>query len=145
MGTRAKAGTHLKSLVKMAVPLLKTAERQCPRTGPGDKPKIPDWLMAALIMVAIVKKKKSKSAQYRFLCEARQELATWLGNRRFPSRATYFRRYRRAYKLFRAAIREQGRKAAAEGVTDVKDVAVDKSLIPAKGSGFSSRHSASVL
>lgn len=133
MGTRATAGTRLVTLVKMAVPLLKRAEHQCPRTGPGAKPKIPDWVMAALIMIAILKRKKSKSAQYRFLDEKRQEIAVWLGNRRFPSRATYFRRYRQAHRLYRAAIRLQGQKAATEGVTDPKDVAVDKSLATAPG------------
>lgn len=133
MGTRATAGTRLVTLVKMATASFKMAEQQCPRTGPGAKPQIPDWMMATLIMVAILKKKKSKSAQYRFLCEKRQEIAGWLGNRRFPSRATYFRRYRQAHKLLRAAIRLQGQKAVAEGVTDPKDVAVDKSLATAPG------------
>ncbi len=42
MGTRAKAGTSLEALVKLAMPLLREAERQCPRTGPGAKPIIPD-------------------------------------------------------------------------------------------------------
>jgi hypothetical protein len=42
METRAKAGTHLGTLAKMALPLLKAAEHQCPRTGPGDKPKLSD-------------------------------------------------------------------------------------------------------
>jgi hypothetical protein len=133
MGTRATAGTRLVTLVKTAVPLLKAAEHQCPRTGPGDKPKIPDWVMAALIMIGILKRKKSKSAQYRFLCEQRREIADWLRDGRFPSRATYFRRYRRAHELYRAAIRLQGQKAVAEGVTDPKDVAVDKSLVAAQG------------
>ena len=55
MGRRATAGTCLASLVRMAVPLCKQAERECPRTGPGRKPDIPDWVLAALIMVAVLK------------------------------------------------------------------------------------------
>ena len=133
MGKRAKAGTCMAALVRLAVPLLKTAEHQCPRTGPGAKPQIPDWLMAALIMIAMLKQKKRKSAQYRFLCEERDAIASWLGDRRFPSRATYFRRYRRAQRLYRTAIRLQGEKAVAEGVTNPQDVAVDKSLIAGQG------------
>ena len=62
MGQRAKAGTCLASLVKMAVPLCQRAERACPRTGPGRKPEIPDWVMAILIMIAVLKRKKGRRA-----------------------------------------------------------------------------------
>jgi hypothetical protein len=133
MGRRARAGTILAELAKLAVPLLKAAERESPRTGPGDRPDIPDWLMAALIMIAVLKKKKTKSAQYRFLQEQRREIADWLSDARFPSRATYFRRYRRAHRLYRAAIRLQGEKAIMEGIVNERDVAVDKSLIESLG------------
>lgn len=133
MGRRAKAGTCLASLVKMAVPLCQRAERECPRKGPGRKPDIPDWVMAVLIMVAVLKRKKSKSAQHRFLKEHRHDLKTWLGTNLFPSRTTYFDRYRRAHQLFQHAIRLQGQLAIEEGVTDATDVAVDKSLIAARG------------
>lgn len=133
MGQRAKAGTCLASLVKMAVPLCQRAERECPRTGPGRKPDIPDWVMAVLIMVAVLKRKKSKSGQYRFLDEHRRELRDWLGTGEFPARSTYFDRYRRGHRLFQHAIQLQGRLAIEEGVTDATTVAVDKSLIAARG------------
>jgi hypothetical protein len=135
MGMRATAGTCLATLVTMAAPLLREAERQCPRTGPGAKPEIPDWWIGMLIMVAVLKRKKSKSAQYRFLSEKsnREELARITGVERFPARSTFFRRYRRAHQLFRTGIRLQGERAVAEGVTDPHDVAVDKSLIAAHG------------
>jgi len=133
MGKSAKAGTCLASLVKMAVPLCKQAERECPRTGPGRKPEIPDWVLAVLIMTAVLKRKKSKSAQYRFLSGHRRPLAAWLGTEKFPARSTYFDRYRRAHHLFKVAVRLQGEKAITEGLTDPKDVAVDKSLIAARG------------
>jgi hypothetical protein len=130
---RAKAGACLASLVRMAIPLCKEAERECPRTGPGRKPDIPDWVLAVLIMVAVLKRRKAKSAQYRFLKEHRRELAQWLGTRKFPARSTYFERYRRAHRVFKVAIRLQGEKAIAEGVTDPQDVAVDKSMVAARG------------
>ena len=133
MGQRAKAGTCLASLVKMAVPLCQRAERECPRTGPGRKPDIPDWVLAVLIMIAVLKRKKSKSAQHRFLKEHRRALKDWLGTSKFPARSTYFDRYRRAHQLFQAAIKLQGQAAIQEGVTDARDVAVDKSLISARG------------
>ena len=133
MDKRAREGTCLRTLVELAVPVLQAAQEQCPRTGPGAKPDIPDWVMAGLIMIVVLKKRKSKSAQYRFLWENRRDIAAWLGNAAFPSRATYFRRYRSAHKFYRHAIRVQGERAAAEGVTDARDVAVDKSLLQAQG------------
>jgi len=133
MGTRAKSGACLVRLAKEAVPLLREAERRSPRTGPGAKPDIPDWLIGVLIMVAIIKRKKSKSAQFRFLKENRQLIATATGSHQFPSRSTFFRRYRRAHQLFRAGIRLQGELAIAEGVADPRDLAVDKSLMAALG------------
>jgi Transposase DDE domain len=133
MGKRATVGTCLASLVKMAVPLCQQAERECPRTGPGRKPDIADWVLAVLIMVAVLKRKKSKSAQYRFLAEHRRELKGLLGTDKFPARSTYFDRYRRAHRLFQCAIKVQGQKAVAEGIIDAADVATDKSLIAARG------------
>jgi len=133
MGRRATADTCLASLVRMAIPLCKQAERECPRTGPGRKPTIPDWVLAVLIMVAVLKRRKAKSAQYRFLKAHRGKLIESLGTDKFPARSTYFDRYRRAQRLFEVAIRLQGEKAIAEGITDPKDVAVDKSLVAARG------------
>jgi len=133
MGKRAKAGTILAELVKLGVPLLKQAERNCPRTGRGAKPVIPDWLIASLIMIALLKQRKSKSAQYRHLCKHRAEIADMLGDDRFPSRASYFRRYRRGHHLYKEAIRLQGQQALAEGVANAENVVVDKSLIEALG------------
>lgn len=135
MGKRATAGTCLQALVKMAAPLLQEAERQCPRTGPGAKPEIPDWWIGMLIMVAVLKRRKSKSAQFRFLSDKvnQQQIIEAAGRHKFPSRSTFFRRYRRAHNLFRVAIALQGEKAIAEGVADAKAVAVDKSLMAALG------------
>lgn len=135
MGRRAKAGTCLRTLVKMAVPLLREAEHRCPRTGPGAKPAIPDWLIGTLIMVAVLKRKKSKSAQFRFFREKqnRAQIAEGMGCDDFPSRSTFFRRYKRAHRLFRTAIKIQGEKAIAEGLVDPQITAVDKSLIAARG------------
>jgi hypothetical protein len=133
MATRARDGTCLATLVKMAVPFFRQAEVQCPRTGPGRKPQIPDWLIAVLIMIVVLKRKKSKSAQYRYLTEHRAEIAGWIGAADFPARSTYFERYRRAHRLFQEAIRLQGEKAVEDGLADPTSVAVDKSLLTAQG------------
>ena len=36
--------------------------------------------MAAMIMIVVLQKKKSKSAQFRYLSERRSEIAAWLGH-----------------------------------------------------------------
>ncbi len=133
MGKKQTRGPSLLALAAMAIPLLKAAEEQCPRAGPGQKPDYPDWLIGILIMIAVLKKKKSKSAQYRFWKENYASLQDSLGGYDLIARSGYFRRYRQAYKLFKAAIRLQGEKAIAEGVADPTHVSVDKSLIAAKG------------
>lgn len=133
MPARATDGTCLAKLVRMAIPLCRAAQSQCPRMGPGRPPDFDDWKMAILIMVAILKNRKSKSAQYRFLHEHRRKLRRWLGLDRFPSRGTYFARFARIHRLFQGAIRLQGLKAIQEGLATAKTVSVDKSLIAARG------------
>lgn len=133
MTTFATEGTCLATLVKMALPIFQQAEQQFPRTGPGRKPLIPDWLRAVLIMIAILERKKTKSAQDRYLSEHRRAIATWVGTDAFPSRSTYFDRYRRAYRLLQQAIELQGQKAVEDGLADPTCVAVDKSLVSARG------------
>jgi hypothetical protein len=66
MTARALSGACLERLVRMAGPLLRAAQRQCPRTGPGRTHDYLDWQIAALILIAILHRRKSKSAQYRF-------------------------------------------------------------------------------
>jgi hypothetical protein len=133
MRARAMEGACLATLVRMAVPLCRAAERQCPRTGPGRPPDFADWVMAVLIMAAVLKKKKSKSAQYRFLQEHDGEFMDWLGLEAFPGRTTYFDRYHGAHRLFEVAIRLQGEKAVSEGIARPQTVAADKSLVTARG------------
>ena len=132
MIARAGEGACVEALVRMAIPLCQAAEYLCPRTGPGHPPEFPDWWMASLIMVAMLQKKKTKSARYRYLKEHNRQLRGLLGGKRFPARSTYFDRYRRAYTLFEAAIRLQGREALTEGLADADTVAVDKSLLGAR-------------
>ena len=133
MPARALSGTCLERLVRLASPLLRAAQRQGPRAGPGSPPDYQDWQMAVLILVAVLHRRKSKSAQYRFLRERRATLQRWLHLEDFPARSTYFLRYRQAHRLFQKALGLQGARALAEGVADAATVAVDKSLIAARG------------
>jgi hypothetical protein len=131
----ATEGPHLPALLALAVPLLQKAQELCPRTGPGAKPKVPDWLIGALIMLAVMHRKKSKSAQFRFLSQPtiRGLLAAAVAEHGWPTRSMFFRRYRRSSYLLQAAVRLQGERAVAEGTADPKLIAADKSLVPAKG------------
>lgn len=140
MSRRAMEGTCLLALVRQAIPLCQEAQRQCPRKGPGRKPQVPDWVLAVLIVVAILKMRKSKSSQYRFLLTHREGLLKALGTDRFPARSTYFDRYRRAWQLYEVAIRLAGQLAVQEGFTQARCVAVDKSVIDARGPLWNKRH-----
>jgi len=126
-------GTRLSALVGMAIPLCRDAERRCPRAGPGAPPTYPDWQMAVLIMIAVMMRRKSKTAQYLYLDARRTWLMRRLKMESFPSRTTYFDRYRRAHTLLECAVVLQGEQAIAEGIANARAVAVDKSLIPARG------------
>lgn len=133
MPARATDGTCLAKLVKLAIALCRAAQCQSPRAGPGRPPEFDDWKMAVMIMAATIKRRKSKSAQYRFLHEHRRMFMRWLGLKRFPARSTYFDRYTRAHRLFETAIVLQGHKALQEGVTTAQAVSADKSLLRARG------------
>ena len=133
MSERAKEGTCLPALARMAIPQCRAAEQACPRTGPGRPPDYEGWKIAVLIAVAVLTKRKSKSAQYRYLHEHRRMLMKLLGLTSFPSRTTYFDRYRGAHRLFEVAIRLQGKKAIREGIAEAKTVAVDQSFVHARG------------
>lgn len=133
MQIRVMEGTCLAELVELAIPICQHAEQVCPRKGPGRKPEIPDWVMTVLIMVVVAKRKKTKTAQFHYLMEHREELTLLLGTNRFPARTTYFDRYRRAYRLFVLAIRLLGAKASRYGWADAETVAVDKSIVAAQG------------
>lgn len=129
----AKEGDGLETLVRRAVPLCREAERLDPRRGPGRKPTVPDWVLAVLIMTATAKRRKTKSAQYRFLREHRVRLCRWMDCERFPGRTQYFDRFRRAYRLLQTAVELQARCALDCGWTDARAAAVDKSLVPTRG------------
>jgi hypothetical protein len=129
----AKEGVWLAEMIALATPVCREAQRIRPRRGPGCPPRFPDWMMAVLIMVAIAKRKKTKSAQWRYLQEHEEELAGLLGVDRLPSRSTYYDRYRRADALFVEAIRLMGAKAVRYGWADAHVVAVDKSIVAARG------------
>ena len=137
---RAKEGTPLTALIALAIPVCQEAERRCPRRGPGRKPVVPDWVMAVLIMVAVLKRRKSKSSQYSFLDHHRAALSGLLGGAPLPRRSTYFARYRRAEGLQAMAVQVQGEWAVRDGLAKPQHVAVDKSVVAARGPKWHPRY-----
>ena len=91
-----------------------------------------------MILVGVLLKKKTKSAQHRWWREHRIQFERWLGRVKFPGRTTYFDRYRRAHRLFQTAIVLLGRQAVAAGWADARCVAADKSLIAGRGRRWNS-------
>jgi hypothetical protein len=139
MVRRAKDGSVLNALVRQACSFCQQAQRQMVRKGPGRKPQIPDWVLAVMIMVAILRGKKTKSAQFTFWRHRRREFHHWMPGQRLPGRSTFFDRYRRVHPLFELAIRLQGLYAIERGWADPVCLAVDKSLIAGRGPAWSSR------
>lgn len=133
MQARATEGTCLAMLVPMASRLCQAAARQHPRSGPGRLHKYSDAVIATMIVVAILKSRKSKSSQYRFLHEHQKDFMRWLKLDSFPARSSYFDRYRRAHRLFRDVIELHGVQLIKEGIVDAYVLAVDKSLLRARG------------
>lgn len=129
----AKDGRRLADLVQLAIPVCRDAAKHVQHTGPGRPPEYQEWQIALLIVVAIAHGRKSKSSQWRFLQAQREQLLKPLGLQRFPSRATYFERYRRAHRLFGKAIQRQGKLVLQRHVCSARCVAGDKSMIAARG------------
>jgi Transposase DDE domain len=133
MDRPAKDGRHLADLVQLAIPLCKAAQSKCSGRGPGRPPDYEEWQIAVLIVIAILHRQKSKSSQWRFLKKHQQQLMAALTLRRFPCRDTYSRRYCNAGRLLDIAVELQGKLALKEHVCNAQVVAVDKSLVKARG------------
>jgi hypothetical protein len=133
MSRRAKDGAPLDELVSRSIAVCQQTEREFPRQGPGRKPDIPDWVLAVMIIVGVMLKKKTKAAQLRWWTQHPDNFACWLPGQQLPSRSTFYERYRRAHRLFRHAILVQGRDAVKRGWADAECMAVDKSLIAGQG------------
>ena len=133
----AKDGRHLANLVGEAAAVCRAADQSLPkRKGPGRPVVYQQWQIAVLIVIAIAHRCKGKSCQHRWLSlhrELLEPLLKVLQLKKLPSRATYCRVYRQVYRLYRDAIRIGGRRALQEHCADARTVAIDKSMIPARG------------
>jgi DDE family transposase len=129
----AKDGASLDQCVSIASSACKHAERACPRTGPGRKPDVPDWVVAVMVIVGVMHRKKSRAAQYAFWKARDPQFGDWFPGERILSRAQFYERARRLGALLRVAIQRLGAQAVQHGWADAESVAVDKSLVAARG------------
>jgi len=56
----------------------------------GRKFQIPDWVIALLIMIVLLKKKKTQTAQFAYLSENRSWIEPLLQGEAIPKRTAYF-------------------------------------------------------
>ncbi|GAC1473293.1 MAG: hypothetical protein NVSMB9_21670 [Isosphaeraceae bacterium] len=138
-GTTSPNDAPLASLVHIAIPLCQQAETLLPPPGPGRPVKFPEWAFAVLIFIAVARRLKTKSAQYRYVKLHREEIGSWLGLDQFPARSTYCQRFRKAHRLLAEAIRVHGRHAVDQGWAAAESVAVDRSLVTARGPAWHKR------
>src|SRR5688572_29133051 len=136
----ARDGRHLADLVSEAAAVCRAADDSLPKPRrPGRPDTYAQWQIASLIFIAVAHRCKTKSSQYRFLEQHEEQLrpvlcgALSLDEGLLPSRATYMRRYKRAHAVFQLAIKVGGRRALQEHAADARTVAMDKSLIAARG------------
>jgi hypothetical protein len=130
---RAKEGAPLDRCVAIAAAACQQAERERPRSGPGRKPDVPDWVVAAMVVVGVMHRKKTRAAQYAFWQSRTEQFAAWFPNERLLSRSQFYDRARQATPLLRTAIKRLGAHAVRRGWADARSVAFDKSLIAARG------------
>ena len=134
----ARDGRHMANLVSEAAAVCHAADLKLPRlNGPGRPIVYQQWQIAGLILIALKHRRKSKNSQFVYL---KQHARKWKGLLRkmlrldqLPSRATYMRRYGGSHPLLAKAILISGRRAVQEHVADARTVAIDKSMIAARG------------
>jgi hypothetical protein len=129
----AKDGASLDQCVAIVSSACKQAEQECPRTGPGRKPDVPDWIVAMMVVVGVMHLKKTRAAQHAFWLAREQQFANWFPGQRILSRSQFHERARRLESLLSVAIKRSGAHAVKLGWADAKSVAVDKSLVAARG------------
>ena len=135
----AKDGALRAELIESCKRFCREAERRCPRTGPGRKPEIPAWVLAVMIMVAVLARRKSKLAQWRYWRRRGEDFAAWSEGSRLPGCSTFYDRYPSVYVVYATALRLQAEEAIRRGWAEVECVAVDKSLIAGRGRRWSAR------
>jgi Transposase DDE domain len=142
MSSCAKEGALLDRCVVLAITVCQQAVECCPRLGPGRKPDVPDWVIAVMVVVGVLHRKKSRQSQFLFWKSRESRFADWFPGQRLLSRSQFYTRASRLSLMLQAAIQQLGRHAVKRGWADAESVAFDKSLIAARGRKRSSRQRA---
>lgn len=138
MSRCAKDGALLDDLVRLVADACRSAEEQLPSTGPGRPPDVPDWVLATMIVVGALLRKKTKSATFAWWQQRQSIAGHWLQGESLPCRSSFYDRYRRMARLFQPVISRLARQAIRRGWADAECVAADKSLIAGRGRKWSS-------
>jgi hypothetical protein len=132
MSRRATDGAALVNVGRLARRFCRQAGE--PHVVPRGRPlAIPSWVIAVMIIVALLQRRKTKSAQWAFWRERPALFERLFPGRRLPARSTFFCRYRTCHHLLERALRCGGREAVRRGWADAHCVAGDKSVIAARG------------
>lgn len=130
---RVKDDALLDSMLRMAVDVLKPISERTSHSGPGHPFEYQPWQVAAMMLVATLRRCKSKGSQYRFIKHHQHQLLSTLELERIPSRSTFYQRYRQGYGYLSLTLVVHARVTLEELQFEPEVAAVDKTLIPAKG------------
>ncbi len=134
-----KDGAWLEQCVARVGRVCQHAAMRCPRTGPGRKPEVPDWLIATVVVIGVMHRKKTREAQYAFWEANVDSFERCFPGERLLSRSQFYVRARRTAPLLQTVIQQFGSYAIKRGWADARSVAVDKSLVAARGRRCSTR------
>lgn len=133
MSKCAKEGASLDDCVAIVCSACRQAGASPVRCGPGRRPIVSDWIVAVMVVVAVLHRKKTRQSQYAFWLARRGQWEEWFPNERLLSRSQFYERARRLAPLLARAIRRLGTHAVRRGWADARSVAIDKSLVRARG------------
>jgi hypothetical protein len=133
MSSCAKEGASLDCCVAIASSACRRAAGSPVRCGRGRRPEVPDWIVAVMVVIAVLHRKKTRQAQYAFWRARREQWEQWFPEERLLSRSQFYERARRLTPLLQRAIRRLAAHAVRRGWADAQSVAIDKSFLAARG------------
>jgi len=139
MSLCTKDGVWLEQCVAIVSKACQRADLRCLRKGPGRKPEIPHWLIATMVVIGVMHRKKTRDAQYAFWKHRSAEFQAYFPGQRLLSRSQFYVRARAISHLLQMVIQQIGMQAVRHGWADARSVAVDKSLMAARGRRCSTR------
>jgi hypothetical protein len=94
---------------------------------------VPDWLVATMVVIGVMHRKKTREAQYAFWKARAAQFQSCFPGQRLLSRSQFYVRARGSAQLLQTVIQQLGTHAVQRGWADARSVAVDKSLVAARG------------